>query len=494
MECVIYSRISLDRTGKELGVERQEQECRALAERLGFTVVKVYTDNDMSATSGKVRPEFERMLKDQPAVIVTWAQDRLLRVSADLEKVIALNVNVHMVTQGTLDLSTPAGRAVARTVAAWSTFETEQKGLRQVAANVQRAANGVHNGRVGYGYRREGSAMVLHEKEAATIREAVRRVLDGDSLRSVCKDFNERGIPSPRAAERNRAREQARAEHRPEPTYSTPDPLWNSTTLKQMLLRANLAGLIVHRKKGVGRTPAGAPRVIDEDTHERLKAVLTDPARRTAPAGREPKHLLAGVARCGRPTDALDDEGEPIPCGGKMVRAPGRWTTTKTGGTKRQPPSYVCNECYRVRRKQDLVDTLVEGIVLGRLQMPDAAQLFTQGDPAALQAARDAVEAIDARMANAADMFADGTIEAAQLARITETLRAERATAAAAVDAALPPAVPAELIGANARQVWDGLSIDVKRAVIDTLVQVVILPSGSGKAFDPDTVQVVWKS
>src|SRR5690606_27356235 len=131
-----------------------------------------------------------------------------------------------------------------------------------------------------------------------------------------------------------------------------------------------------------------APRVIDEDTHERLKAVLTDPARRTAPAGREPKHLLAGIARCGRPTDALDDEGEPIPCGGKMVRAPGRWTKTKTGGTKRQPPSYVCGQCFRVRRKQDLVDTLVEGIVVGRLQMPDAAQLFAQGDPAALQAAR----------------------------------------------------------------------------------------------------------
>src|SRR5690606_9629008 len=121
-------------------------------------------------------------------------------------------------------------------------------------------------------------------------------------------------------------------------------PLWNSTTLKQMLLRANLAGLIVHRKQVVGRTPDDAPRVIDEDTHERLKAVLKDPARRTAPAGREPKHLLAGIARCGRPTDALDENGEPIPCGGKMVRAPGRWTTTKTGGTKRQPPSYVCNE------------------------------------------------------------------------------------------------------------------------------------------------------
>ena len=79
------------------------------------------------------------------------------------------------------------------------------------------------------------------------------------------------------------------------------------------------------------------------------------------------------------------------------------------------------------------VDALVEGIVVGRLQMPDAAQLFATGDPAALQEARDTIEAIDARLANAADMFATGDIDAVQLTRITERLRADRAQAAAAV-------------------------------------------------------------
>ena len=494
MDCVVYTRVSLDRTGEALAVSRQEADCRKLAKSLGLRVVQVYTDNDISATSGKVRPGFEAMLDAQPTAIIAWHQDRLLRLTRDLERVIALNVPVYTVTAGTLDLTTPAGRAVARTVAAWSQYEGEQKATRQVAANVQRAASGVHNGRVGYGYRREGSGMVLDPAESEAIREAVRRVLDGESLRSVCKRLNERGVPSPRTAERNRAREQARAEKRPEPTYSTPDPLWNSTTLRQMLLRANLAGLIVHRKQVVGRTPADAPRIIDEDTHERLKAVLTDPTRRTAPAGREPKHLLAGIARCGRPTEALDDDGEPIPCGGKMVRAPGRWTTTKTGGTKRQPPSYVCFECTRVRRKQEPVDELVEETIIAWLtDKPSAAKLLTKGDPAALQAARDALDAIDARLANAADMFAAGHIDAAQLTRITERLRSDRAQAAADVDRALPAAVPADLIGANARQVWESLSMDVKRAVLDTLVTVTILPSGSGKSWDPETVQVATK-
>jgi DNA invertase Pin-like site-specific DNA recombinase len=458
MQCVIYTRVSLDRTGEALAVARQEQECRALAERLGLTVVHTYTDNDISATTGKVRPDFEAMLKAQPEAIIAWHQDRLLRLTKDLLRVIDLNVPVYTVTSGTLDLTTPAGRAVAITVAAWSQYEGEQKATRQVAANVQRAVNGVHSGRTGYGYRREGTAIVLHPDEATTIRSAVARVLDGESLRAICKDLDAQQAPTPGRGAR-----------------------WNSTTLKQLLLRPSLAGLTVHRGQVVGRAPADSPRVIDEDTHERIKAVLTDPVRRTAPHGRAPKYLLGGIARCGR-------------CGGVMARAVGRMTTTKTGGTKRQPPSYVCSECYRVRRKQTDVDALVEGIVVGRLQMPDAAQLFATGDPAALQEARDTIEAVDARLSNAADMFATGDINASQLARISERLRADRVQAVAAVEAALPAAVPAALMSGQAAEAWAALSMDSKRAVLTSLVTVTIQPSGSGKAFDPDTVQVRWRS
>lgn len=428
-----------------------------LAERLGLAVTQVYTDNDISATSGKVRPGFEAMLDAQPEAIIAWHQDRLLRLTRDLERVIALNVPVYTVTAGTLDLTTPAGRAVARTVAAWSQYEGEQKATRQVASNVQRAANGVHTGRVGYGYRRKGGAVVVDPDEAATIRAAVRRVLDGESLRAICKDLDTSGTPTPGRGTQ-----------------------WNTTTLKQLLLRPSLAGLTVHRGEVVGRAPADSPRVIDEDTHERLKAVLTDPMRRTSPAGRAPKYLLGGIARCGL-------------CGGVMRRAVGRMTTTNTGGAKRQPPSYVCGECYRVRRKQSDVDALVEGIVAGRLQMPDAAQLFTQGNPAALRQSRDTIDAIDARLENAADLFAAGDIDAAQLARITERLRTDRAQATAAMDAALPAAVPAGLIGGRAAETWAGLSMDSKRAVLDTLMTVTIMPAGSGKAFDPATVQIEWK-
>ena len=63
----IYVRISQDRSGAGLGVERQEAECRELADRLGWTVADMYCDNDISAYSGRRRPDYESMLADVEA-------------------------------------------------------------------------------------------------------------------------------------------------------------------------------------------------------------------------------------------------------------------------------------------------------------------------------------------------------------------------------------------------------------------------------------------
>ena len=66
----IYTRLSLDRDDTGLGVARQEQECRQYAAERGWTVSRVYVDNDISATSGKCRPAFEELLEDRPDSVV----------------------------------------------------------------------------------------------------------------------------------------------------------------------------------------------------------------------------------------------------------------------------------------------------------------------------------------------------------------------------------------------------------------------------------------
>lgn len=49
LRVVLYVRISSDPGGLEKGVDRQEADCRALAKSLGWTVVRVFRENDTSA-------------------------------------------------------------------------------------------------------------------------------------------------------------------------------------------------------------------------------------------------------------------------------------------------------------------------------------------------------------------------------------------------------------------------------------------------------------
>ena len=64
MRAAVYVRMSQDRTGADRGLERQEQDFRKLCDRLSWKVAEVCRDNDVSAYSGKTRPDWERLLAD----------------------------------------------------------------------------------------------------------------------------------------------------------------------------------------------------------------------------------------------------------------------------------------------------------------------------------------------------------------------------------------------------------------------------------------------
>lgn len=57
----IYCRISHDSVGRGLGVQRQETECRQLADRLGLEVCGVFVDNDISAYRNARRPAWNEL-------------------------------------------------------------------------------------------------------------------------------------------------------------------------------------------------------------------------------------------------------------------------------------------------------------------------------------------------------------------------------------------------------------------------------------------------
>src|SRR3954463_6878250 len=88
----IYCRLSTDRDGDSIGIERQESLCRELAASKGWPVAQVYCDRNISAYAGKRRPAFEQMLTDlrdgdRDAVLVV-DQDRLTRRPLEMESFI----------------------------------------------------------------------------------------------------------------------------------------------------------------------------------------------------------------------------------------------------------------------------------------------------------------------------------------------------------------------------------------------------------------------
>jgi DNA invertase Pin-like site-specific DNA recombinase len=375
---VIYLRISQDRTGEGLGVERQEKACRDLARRLGLTITGVYTDNDFSATNGKARPEFERMLRERPEGIVCWHQDRLLRMTSDLERVIDLDVPVHTVTAGLFDLTTPTGRGMARTVAAWSTVETEHKAERQRSANVQRAERGHWQfSRRPYGYRRPKGSNVIEivPEEAEIVRECYRRYNAGESLYSIANDLNAREVP----------------------THNTnaESTGWSMRRVQQMLRNEHYAGIVTYLGERIDAEPTWTP-LIDSRTWSDYLA-MRDGRTREGAWSTATKHLLSGMIFCGV-------------CGARMLARPDY--RRNPDGTRRTFQAYACQEKWCVQIKAEEVEPVVNGIVLARL-----------ADKRVLKALRDEpdtapvvaeITALRGRQRALIDLIADGALPKAE--------------------------------------------------------------------------------
>lgn len=487
MRAAIYTRISEDKDGDELGVERQAQDCRRLAESKGWEVVRVFEENDTSAYRSKVRPKYQAMTEavrsGEIQAIVVWDVDRLSRTPRELEDVIDFADSHGLALAsvgGEVDLATPQGRLTARIKGSVARHESEQMARRLRRRLEQKAENGEPHGRVPYGFVRlpgdkaskVASRDIVNEDEAAVLREAAERLLGGASLRSIATSLNERRVPSPESARLARAAARVGVgEVRAVP--------WSTSSLRQAVRRPQNAGKREFRGRIVGDT--NGERIFDEATWERLCMLLDDPTRKSNKGGSEFRHLLSGVARCGR-------------CGGTMRRQTGSVRTMADGEQRRQDATYFCVDCYRVRRRQAPVDALVETMVLALLQDPRTIQLHALGDADSAAEARSQIERIDVKLALAADQFADDTITGEQLQRITARLRGEREGLARKVREATPTPLQGFLAAGDVAERWHAAPVEVRRELVDMLVTVTILPSKSGRKFDPDLIRVERKA
>jgi DNA invertase Pin-like site-specific DNA recombinase len=123
----IYTRVSTD----SQDCANQERELRAVADRAGWEVVRVYSDHGVSgAKRREARPAFKAMCDDAARrrfdMIAAWSVDRLGRSLQDLvgflSDIQAWRVDMYLHTQA-IDTSAPAGRALFSMLAVFSEFE-----------------------------------------------------------------------------------------------------------------------------------------------------------------------------------------------------------------------------------------------------------------------------------------------------------------------------------------------------------------------------------
>lgn len=455
MRAAVYTRQSRDRDGNTLAVTRQREDCRRLAAERGWTVVAEFEDNDTSASTGKARPGYLAMLAAVEArhvdVIVAWHVDRVVRRLDDLGPLINLcerqGVRIALVT-GDLDLSNDAGRLVGRILASVAQGEVERKSARQKRAALQAAEAGKpRGGPRPFGYAVGGAE--LDPLEAPALVDAYRLALGGATLASIARALNDRGLATP----------QGKA--------------WRHGSVRHVLLNPRNIAHRAYRGEVIG--PAAWPAVVDEDTWRAVSTMLTRPERRRQ-TGTTRRWLLSGIALCGV-------------CGdGTTVRV-----SYRERDAAGQPVRiYRCRDHAHLGRAATLVEEVVERVIVARLSRDDARDLLVDDDRPDVDALREEADGVRRRLDEVAAAFAEGDVTAAQLKTATARLRARLADVEGRMAHVDRAPVLAELVTADdVAATWAALPLARRRAVVDLLAVVTLLPGRGGRApFDPASVRV----
>ena len=464
----VYVRISSDRENLQLGVARQEKDCRRVCEDHGWHDVELYADNSISAADPtKVRPEHERLMADiirgQVDVVVVAVSDRLYRQPAELEQFIATSVaaGMHQVVtaRGEYDLTDTNDKMRLRMETVFAAYEVDKMRDRGRREREQRAQRGRPNGGGrSFGYLGVDKAtgrltgMEVNEPEAELIREAATRLLDGASLCSIRDDWTERQIPTVTGA------------------------AWSLKTLTKILTSPRIAGLRQHQGEVIGE--AAWPAIIDRATWTALCALLT--SRRRPPIHNA--YPLRGVLRCAS-------------CGSNLVAAP-----------RRGRRHYACRKdsggCGTVIVSADAVERYLEARLLPIADSPELATLVAteEGhDRAERDEILKAIAVDEAKLAELSDMLADGDIDRAAYVRQTRRV-SERLSAAQARLASLRGSTVLGRLGGSVQATWSELSAEDKRTIMLSLCRYVKVRQATrdangiyhgGKVFDPSRVSIV---
>ncbi len=470
IEAVILARVSDDREGVSDSTSEQVDEATEWCGDRSIDIIDILIEDDIGASrySRKKRPQYERALallsekSPKRRMLITWESSRAQRRLdwyVRLRKVCEEAGALWMYQGRVYDMRDPDDRRRTAQDAIDDEYEVE-KTRKRVKRDLRKvAADGRPHGKLPFGYKivrddKTGRSIgrEIYEPQAKIVRDIARRILAGQSVRSVAAYLNESGIPAPR------------------PVRSGPNPggpgRWRSNTLGKMILSPTYAGLRVTHGEVTGTATWDPILTIEE--HEQLKIILNNSARLTH-RGVEPVWLLTTWHHCGE-------------CGGKLIIRKGR---TQAG-------AYTCEDGFCFGAKVEPVEALVEEAVLQRLESPDVIELLSVGQQDSAEAFEEA-RTLQARLEEAVMSAAKGEISMATLGKLEAELKPRIAAAERKARAAIKSPIVERLAGPQARALWKGLSMGEKREVVRTLVEVRIFRGGKGtRVLNPRRVHLRW--
>jgi site-specific DNA recombinase len=455
----IYCRLS--KFGRR-GLGRQEEDCRRIVAARGWVVGEVFQETaSASPDSKKARKEWLRLLEaiqhHEFDAVVVWLEDRSNRSVVEAAEFVGIcrEAGVRVIIAGNdteYDFSDPEDVAKFYGESARAQAELARIQKRILRSMRQLAEEGKDKGG---GYRPFGykaDRVTVEESEAALLREAAHRVLAGDSLRGICVEWNKKGI------------------------RTTTGRKWQNRVLRRALISPRVAGFREHN--GSGLVPAVWPAILDQKTWDGVRAILEDPARVTNNRGAPPRYLLTGLLYCGK-------------CGGDMV-------PLRRIERGREYVAYMCANRYGdgrcLQRNVRDVDHEVTERLLYRLES-------TAFEQAASRPAEDPTRELYEQLAVEQGLYDRLEDKLARELISEETFKRHRAESEERMDALrrkvakLTDNRVITQIPRNIRQVWPGLSLDRKRAILAAVIRrIEVHPQGRGYRFDPEKVRVVWKA
>jgi DNA invertase Pin-like site-specific DNA recombinase len=427
-----------------------------LAEAKGWQLADLYVDNDRSASKEITkRPEYDRLVNDvanrRVDVILVQNQERLVRKPDELEQLMrALRRAGHdgfwTVTAGEVRIDSTNGRTMAGVKGVFDIAYAEFISEKVKEKKTELAERGLPAGGGSRPFGYEPDKMTVRQDEAELIRQAAGRVLAGESLASIVRDWNQRGIST------------------------VTGTLWTANVLRLILAAPRIVGLRVHRGEVVG--DAAWPRILKRDGWEALGRIFR--GRTGRPSDITSRKLLTGLmtcGRCGQPLWAAMNNGRPTY---GCVRREGR------------PGCFLSIEAARVEGL--VVEAVLSLFDAARIPV-DAPDGSTIEDVAAIEAERDELAAMKGRgeltMAEW-KMMRTGLIERLERAKAALAADSEQASVAASLGRFHKPG--------SLRRAWPDLPLSDRRTVLAAVVDTVLVaPAVKGRRFDADRVSIRWR-